>query len=110
MPVFSLKMAQKLSYSDQIFFLKLSVFKNFLWFFSVFFLPFLTNFDFVSFFSLKMAENGPKIDLIKKNILLWRSQYCNNVMCAILKEFNEFWVWGLSSLKMAENGPKMTRS
>ena len=71
-----------------------------------FFSPFLKNFDFVAFFSLKMAENGPKNDLIKKNILLWRSQYCNNVMCAILKEFNEFWVWGLSSLKMAENGPK----
>ena len=71
MPVFSLKMAQKLSYSDQIFFiLKLSVFKNFFVIFFRFFLPFLTNFDFVAFFSLKMAENGPKIDLIKKNINL----------------------------------------
>ena len=56
MPVFSLKMAQKLPVCDQIIF-----FKSYL---------FLTNFDFVAFFRLKMAENGPKNDLIKKNILL----------------------------------------
>ena len=69
MPVFSLKMAQKLPYSDQIFF-KVICFSEFFVIFFRFFLPFLTNFDFVAFFSLKMAENGPKNDLIKKNILL----------------------------------------
>ena len=53
-------------------YLQNNLFKNFCDFVR-FFRPFLTNFDFVAFFRLKMAENGPKNDLIKKNILLSRS-------------------------------------
>ena len=95
MPVFSLKMAQKLPVCDQIFFLSSPFLRIFCDFFFRFFLPFLTNFDSVAFFSLKMAENGPKKDLIIKKFLLRRSRYSNDVLCAILKEFNEFWFLGL---------------
>ena len=58
MPVFSLKMAQKLAVCDQIIFFKSYLFLRF---FCDFFQIFLTNFDFVAFFSLKMAKNGPKM-------------------------------------------------
>ena len=58
MPVFSLKKAQKLPVCDQMYFVLSYLFLRI---FCDFFQIFLTNFDFVAFFSLKMAENGPKI-------------------------------------------------
>ena len=63
MPVFSLKKAQKLPVCDQMYFVLSYLFLRI---FCDFFQIFLKNFDFVAFFSLKMAENGPKNDLMKK--------------------------------------------
>ena len=57
MPVFSLKMAQKLAVCDQIIFFKSYLFLRI---FCDVFQIFLMNFDFVPFFSLKWLKTARK--------------------------------------------------